>query len=112
MREDPVELLDGKPFDRAHWLAERTGSAGQGGSDADFDGLDFAVAGALVQVLYARVSAIEDRLRRRLVELENSRSRGRRARSGCSRASSSTTTARSRAGASGCATFRSRSGAL
>jgi streptomycin 6-kinase len=25
MREDPVELLDGNPFDRASWLAERTG---------------------------------------------------------------------------------------
>jgi predicted nucleotidyltransferase len=36
----------------------------------DFDGLDFAAAGALVQLLYARVSAIDDRQRRRLVELE------------------------------------------
>ncbi|MGH3374740.1 MAG: aminoglycoside phosphotransferase family protein [Actinoallomurus sp.] len=25
MREDPVELLDGDPFDRARWLADRTG---------------------------------------------------------------------------------------
>jgi len=25
MREDPLELLDGDPWDRAHWLARRTG---------------------------------------------------------------------------------------
>ena len=25
MREDPVELLDGDPYRRAHWLATRTG---------------------------------------------------------------------------------------
>jgi len=25
MREDPVELMEGDPFERAHWLAQRTG---------------------------------------------------------------------------------------
>jgi streptomycin 6-kinase len=25
MREDPVELIAGDPWDRAHWLAARTG---------------------------------------------------------------------------------------
>lgn len=26
MREDPIELVEGDPYDRAHWLAARTGS--------------------------------------------------------------------------------------
>jgi hypothetical protein len=76
----------------------------------DFDGLDFAVGGALVQALYARASTVEDRQRRHLLNLEELEEPWQKAALGLLEGLVLHDDGTIHAGANGCWTFPSRCG--